>query len=92
MQQRSERPQQRQSTRQIADRVGTCVATVMPIDDVHLFHQIFVTEIWVPLGDTSVVQREKAEATSPKVEPPEIGHLGAAEIALAVVNDDVSSV
>ena len=92
MQQRSEWPQQRQPTRQIADCVGTCVATVMLIDDVHLFHQIFMTEVWVPLGDTSVVQGKKAEATSTAIEPPEIGHLGAAEIALAVVNDDVSSV
>ena len=58
------RPQQRQSTRQIADCVGTCVATVILIDDVHLFHQIFMTEVWVPLGDTSVVQGKKAEATS----------------------------
>jgi hypothetical protein len=60
------------------------------VDNKHLLHHLLVGQIGVPLGDSRIVKRDEGQAMSAKIKPTKIADLGSAEIALAVVNHDIS--
>ena len=72
----------------MADRLRAPMPASTGVDDAHLGHQPFVRHIGPAPGDLRIVQRQVREPLL-TVPPREFPHLGRADLAVAVVDDDV---
>jgi hypothetical protein len=81
------RPQQRQSSGQISQGVGTSMPPSARIDDPHLGHQLFVTQIRIIDGDLRLMEGNEAKAAG-AIQATEVGDLLQAEFAFAIVEHD----
>jgi hypothetical protein len=88
MENRRNRPQEWQASREVSECIGTTVAFAIPGYDPHLLHEHLVGEVRVIDRDAGVVQGNESQSIF-AVEPTKMFDLSPAEIALAIEENDV---
>lgn len=84
----SDWPEEWQTPGKVSQCVGATETSSIGSDNPHLLHEHFVGEVWIIDRHARVVQGDEAEAIL-SVEPSEVVGLSAAEVALAIEQDNI---
>ncbi len=87
MQQRDERPEQREPPREDAEGVGAAKLTALAGQDVHLLHQLLVRQVGTSLSHFWRVQGQKRQTPTRETMQPK--DLPLAENAVSVIDDNI---
>ena len=85
---RCNRPQDRQSASQIPNRISSWVLISIWGNDPHLLHHLVIRQIRKTNSNLGIMQRHKRQPVS-SVQPPQNANLRFAKIALSVVQDNI---